>query len=292
MRGLGSTGFPRLRHRAYHAGAWPQQRESTRASSVRRSTSTTSRGGLSPRRTSANARPLCLRSPPHLAAWSPASAPKLVVQVEEPGVAARPAWARRGGGDGLCPLSRRAKAPRAPSHDAPLRLRTAGTTPPPPVPSPPSLSPPCSRPAPSPPSLSLPSLPPARFPAGQPRTRPRPARSRVPACARTHTSGHHRKHLYERKRKGRWRNAPQRGLAPGPHRRRGGRADDVRSGPPQRVPPMWRARGRLCRAPLRWLPVVPSIGRVRRALPLPGWQRVNLHPRGAETGTARWAHGA
>ena len=223
MRGLGSTGFPRLRHRAYHAGAWPQQRESTRASSVRRSTSTTSRGGLSPRRTSANARPLCLRSPPHLAAWSPASAPKLVVQVEEPGVAARPAWARRGGGDGLCPLSRRAKAPRAPSHDAPLRLRTAGTTPPPPVPSPPSLSPPCSRPAPSPPSLSLPSLPPARFPAGQPRTRPRPARSRVPACARTHTSGHHRKHLYERKRKGRWRNAPQRGLAPGPHRRRGGK---------------------------------------------------------------------
>ena len=223
MRGLGSTGFPRLRHRAYHAGAWPQQRESTRASSVGRSTSTTSRGGLSPRRTSANARPLCLRSPPHLAAWSPASAPKLVVQVEEPGVAARPAWARRGGGDGLCPLSRRAKAPRAPSHDAPLRLRTAGTTPPPPVPSPPSLSPPCSRPAPSPPSLSLPSLPPARFPAGQPRTRPRPARSRVPACARTHTSGHHRKHLYERKRKGRWRNAPQRGLAPGPHRRRGGK---------------------------------------------------------------------
>ena len=224
MRGLGSTGFPRLRHRAYHAGAWPQSpRESTRASSVGRSTSTTSRGGLSPRRTSANARPLCLRSPPHLAAWSPASAPKLVVQVEEPGVAARPAWARRGGGDGLCPLSRRAKAPRAPSHDAPLRLRTAGTTPPPPVPSPPSLSPPCSRPAPSPPSLSLPSLPPARFPAGQPRTRPRPARSRVPACARTHTSGHHRKHLYERKRKGRWRNAPQRGLAPGPHRRRGGK---------------------------------------------------------------------
>ena len=39
---------PRVRHRACNAGAWPQQRESTRASSVCRATSTTSRGGSVP----------------------------------------------------------------------------------------------------------------------------------------------------------------------------------------------------------------------------------------------------
>ena len=259
MRGLGSTGFPRLRHRAYHAGAWPQQRESTRASSVRRATSTTSRGGLSPRRTSANARPLCLRSPPHLAAWSPASAPKLVVQVEEPGVAARPAWARRGGGDGLCPLSRRAKAPRAPSHDAPLRLRTAGTAPLPPVPSPPSLSPPCSRPAPSPPSLSLPSLPPpASRRVSHPPVRALPA----PECphAHAHTRAATTANICTEKKKREVEECTPARARAGATPASRGEADDVRSGPPQRVPPMWRARGWLRRAPLRWLPVVPSIG--------------------------------
>ena len=222
MRGLGSTGFPRLRHRAYHAGAWPQQRESTRASSVRRSTSTTSRGGLFPRRTSANARPLCLRSPPHLAAWSTASAPKLVVQVEEPGVAARPAWARRGGGDGLRPQSRRAKAPCAPSHDAPLRLARRARHPLPPHPLPPPSRPPAPI-LPSPP-LSLSPVPPSRPHHGGSAMHPSAPCPLPSARMRTHT--HERpppQTSVREERKGRWRNAPRRGLAPGPHRCRGGR---------------------------------------------------------------------
>ena len=56
-----------------------------------------------------------------------------------------------------------------------------------------------------------------------------------------------------------------------------GEADDVRSGPPQRVPPMWRARGRLRRAPLRWLPVVPSI-REGPQSPPPAWLAAGKPP--------------
>ena len=260
MRGLGSTGFPRLRHRAYHAGAWPQSpRVSACVLGWPLHIDHLARGFVPPANLSKRPSPV-----PSVASTSRRLVPGLCPQTRRTGRrAGRRGPARLGApggrgrslppeqtGEGAArPLTRRAPTPPHGGHDTPS-TRTLS-----PLPLAPLLP---SRPL---PPLPLPPVPPSRPLPGGSVTHPA-APCPLPSArmrAHTHERPPPQTSVREKKKREVEECTPARARAGATPASRG-EADDVRSGPPQRVPPMWRARGRLRRAPLRWLPVVPSIG--------------------------------